>query len=155
METQAERLKKIINSLNMRNKAFEELIGLPNGTIHNINKRGSVSMYIAKRIANYVPININWLMTGEGEMYKENAQFGNIVNITRGNNNTSAVGLGNSITIGESETVKALKLQIKLLNEYIESKDRTISYQSEIIELLKENIAILKLKQNKNYENNT
>lgn len=155
METQAERLKKIINSLNMRNKAFEELIGLPNGTVHNINKRGSVSMHIAKRIANYVPININWLMTGEGEMYKENAQFGNIVNITRGNNNTSAVGLGNSITIGESETVKALKLQIKLLNEYIESKDRTISYQSEIIELLKENIAILKLKQNKNYENNT
>lgn len=155
METQAERLKKIINSLNMRNKAFEELIGLPNGTIHNINKRGGVSMHIAKRIANLIPININWLMTGEGEMYKENAQFGNIVNITRGNNNTSAVGLGNSITIGDSETVKALKLQIKLLNEYIESKDKTISYQSEIIELLKENIAILKLKQNKNYENNT
>ena len=155
METQAERLKKIINSLNMRNKAFEELIGLPNGTICNINKRGNVSMHIAKRIANYVPININWLMTGEGEMYKDSAQFGNIVNITRGNNNTSAVGLGNSITIGESETIKALKLQIKLLNEYIESKDKTISYQSEIIELLKENIAILKLKQNKNYENNT
>ena len=155
METQAERLKKIINSLNMRNKAFEELIGLPNGTICNINKRGNVSMHIAKRIANLVPININWLMTGEGEMYKDSAQFGNIVNITKGNNNTSAVGLGNSITIGESETVKALKLQIKLLNEYIESKDKTISYQSEIIELLKENIAILKLKQNKNYENNT
>lgn len=155
METQAERLKKIINSLNIRNKAFEELIGLSNGTIHNINKRGSVSMYIAKRIANVIPVNINWLMTGEGEMYKGNARFGNIVNITRGNNNTSAVGLGNSITIGESETVKALKLQIKLLNEYIESKDKTISYQSEIIALLKENIAILKLKQNKNYENNT
>lgn len=62
-----ERLLEFLAYLGMGQNAFEEAVGLSNGSISKITK-GMRSDNIAKIAKRYPELNITWLVIGEGEM---------------------------------------------------------------------------------------
>jgi hypothetical protein len=64
------RLLKFLNYLGIGQNAFEKEAGIANGYIsHN---KGSIGSLIINKISNRYPeLNINWLLTGQGEMLNE------------------------------------------------------------------------------------
>lgn len=70
--TENQRLKFIINSLNLTQKAFSEAIGIKQGSLSDVlrQKNGlKVSESIKFKLENLYSINRTWLETGEGEMF--------------------------------------------------------------------------------------
>lgn len=65
-----ERLKKYVKSQGLTISAFEKAINVSNGYINSISKGigGENLMAIIEKSPN---LNINWLLTGEGEMLKK------------------------------------------------------------------------------------
>ncbi len=70
---QAERLKKLLSELGVNQASFARALGISKGQITNIlNGEREISNILALAItAVYTerPINSNWLLTGEGEMF--------------------------------------------------------------------------------------
>lgn len=66
-----DRLFEFINYLGTTPGAFEKNAGLPNATIKNFKE--DISSKTLKKLINRHPeLNINWLLTGEGEMLVKN-----------------------------------------------------------------------------------
>lgn len=77
-----ERLKDFANSLNLTISAFEKEIKASNGYINNISK--SISLEKISTLKQKFPqLNIEWLLTGEGEMIK-NEPKNEVIPITAG-----------------------------------------------------------------------
>lgn len=68
-----ERLKYFIKYLNIRNADFERSIGAGNAYVQNISK-GIGSNYLEKIREVYPDLNIEWLLTGKGEMLRSEVQ---------------------------------------------------------------------------------
>lgn len=66
------RLSKFIESTNMSVRSFEKRVGLSNGLIGNVIKKGaSIGTDKLERILETFPdLNPEWLVTGQGEMLK-------------------------------------------------------------------------------------
>lgn len=76
MDSIRERLYKIadINGLSMRK--FEELCGLKRGNISNMTELGAIgSDKLSKIIDTFSDVNAQWLLSGEGEMLKNNSDL--------------------------------------------------------------------------------
>ena len=70
------RLKELRLSNNLTQKAFAEALGISQGFIANVEKgRYKPDGDIIIRIANIYSINLDWLLTGEGEMKKPLAKY--------------------------------------------------------------------------------
>lgn len=67
-----DRIRAIINEMNISDRAFAEKINIPQTTISNLFNRGSEPGYkILSNIINYIEfISPEWLLTGKGEMLK-------------------------------------------------------------------------------------
>jgi transcriptional regulator with XRE-family HTH domain len=64
------RLKKLITYLKISNKEFAEIITIsPNALSHYLNGRRNISNNIIAKIHKNTGCNLNWLLTGEGEMF--------------------------------------------------------------------------------------
>jgi len=72
MSTIGERIKILIDTENLNISTFESMIGAGNNTIGTSIKRNSnfSSSILSKILKKYKNINAEWLLTGEGEMYK-------------------------------------------------------------------------------------
>ena len=72
METISERLDALIKKLNKNPKTFSESIGYAPSVVYNIiNGRNKPSFELIESIVRaYTQINRDWLMAGEGEMFK-------------------------------------------------------------------------------------
>lgn len=69
-----ERLTTFIKTLNIGQGAFEKTVGLSNGYVNNI--RVSIQPDKLQKIALMYPnLNTGWLITGEGEMLKQNRGY--------------------------------------------------------------------------------
>ena len=69
-----ERLFKLLESLQIGQAAFEKKAGISNGYINNL--KNSIGANIASKISVAFPnVNINWLLTGEGEMLKDSEYY--------------------------------------------------------------------------------
>lgn len=89
-----ERLKKFIESKGLGQKAFEIECGLSNGYVNNI--RRSVTIEKARQILERYPeLNINWLMTGQGEMLKTQSTNTVVSGDVSGNGNLFVAGNNN------------------------------------------------------------
>lgn len=123
-----ERLKKFIASKGLGQKAFEIECGLSNGYVNNI--RRSVTIDKARRILERYPeLNINWLMTGEGQMLKPQSANSVSVGSVSGNGNSFVAGNNNhvgGITPPKHEDVETIE------GEEVEIKE-TIILTPEII----------------------
>lgn len=67
METKRERLERFIETMGYSIREFERAIGVSNGTISHVKDNLSANLK-DKISANFQQLNMNWLLTGEGEM---------------------------------------------------------------------------------------
>lgn len=74
-----ERLKQLVNALNLNNNSFAKAIGVnPVVTFNVLEGRKSKPSFelLEKIIFTFDNINLYWLLKGEGEMFKDRAQAG-------------------------------------------------------------------------------
>ena len=74
MDNTKERLKELIKKLKVGQNKFESICGLGNGTINN-SRGGISSASIAKIIAAYPKVNVEWLVSGQGNMFKDEEEM--------------------------------------------------------------------------------
>ncbi|WP_099465603.1 hypothetical protein [Parabacteroides provencensis] len=130
-ETIKDRLIKFLAYLNIGQGKFEKNCGLSNGTVNNIKKGGITTQKIEKILFAYPNLNIDWLITGRGEMEKDN----NIRKSPLVSNGSGTVGsviggniTGNGHNIGivpadcERELVRA-KAEIDILKRKIKEME--------------------------------
>ncbi|UOB16613.1 helix-turn-helix domain-containing protein [Abyssalbus ytuae] len=72
-----ERILHIRKHSGLSTRQFEFKIGKSNGYINQLKKRGSspAADVISKIIESYPEYNLQWLMTGEGDMYSKNVDL--------------------------------------------------------------------------------
>lgn len=145
-----ERLKEFINYKNIGRNKFEDSIGVSNG--YTSTKSKSLSSDVLEKIhATYPELNINWLVSGEGDMI-----YNTKLNVST---NSGSISQGQTINIElpTSGTEKIIKPdgtveiqqasqnsdnsgEIARLKQRIEDLERLIQSKDEIICLLKESV---------------
>lgn len=111
-----ERLVEYIEFKGITKSYFEKSIKMGNGYISNVKSIGSDKL--EDIINKYSDLNIEWLITGQGEMLKTEYNASRDNNINNGHNtgvigNTGTVGNvgGNHVSTGDSNNIK------KIMNE--------------------------------------
>lgn len=89
-----ERLLEFLESENITKSYFEKTIKAGNGYINNVKTIGSDKL--EDILKHYPSLNIEWLITGHGDMYKKEYNAGRDNNIVEGDNK-GVVGSGNSV----------------------------------------------------------
>lgn len=114
-ETVKQRLIKFIKFKSLSQAKFEKAIGVSNGFVNNISK--SIGVEKAQRISNIFPeLNIGWLLTGEGEMLKEEEPTID-----------EEIQRLEKLIEAQSEAIRSQKLLIAMLQEKIETLQRAIA----------------------------
>lgn len=75
METIKDRLIKFLAYLKIGQGKFEKNCGLSNGTVNNIKEGGITTQKVEKILLAYPNLNIDWLITGRGEMEKHPSEI--------------------------------------------------------------------------------
>jgi len=106
-----ERLKIYINSLNMTVSEFEKSIFVSNGYINAISKSIGIDK-LEKIIELYSNLNIEWLLTGKGEMLK-----------------TPGVGLSEVVALTDNERgyLELLKKNLKEKEEQLQDCKKEVA----------------------------
>ena len=119
------RLKMFLKHKGMSQKDFASQIGVSTGYVNAISKGiGQEKIYIIKE--KYPELNIDWLMTGEGEMLKAQSTNNVSVGNVSGNGNNFVAGNDNNIGTPRKEDVETIE------GEDVEIKE-TIILMPEII----------------------
>lgn len=133
--------EKIINRLfaylkrkNIPHTRFEKEIGLSNGYLKTQERRKSDlgEGVISKIIDNCLDINIIWLMTGKGDMFRADKDLA-ITQSVQGNNNV-AIGHNDGSSINMNELPNNDKQSTLLLEEYKERLKKQDTYIKELQE---------------------
>lgn len=132
-----ERLKKFIKSQGLTISSFEKSINVSNGYVNSISKGigGEILLTILEKSPN---LNMNWLLTGEGEMLKEVDKGTSLSQTISGDNNTMS---GNETYINsnnnsDKKTIKELKKRLSECEKKLEEKEKQISKLINVIEKL-------------------
>ena len=145
--TTKERLKELISKQGLGQNAFEKKVGIAVGYL--ASKSVSVtSDTIEKVIENFPNLNLDWLMTGKGEMLKNT---GTMTGSNQGDGNkieyknSGNVGVGNTVyvTLPESGTQKIIKPDGSVELTSIGSNDDASDKLQRENEALKEKISHL------------
>jgi transcriptional regulator with XRE-family HTH domain len=123
-----ERIIELMKYLNLNKNSFSEEIGMSsNVTIGRIiNEKRTPNPSTLQKIINRFPqVNYDWLLTGEGEMLKNNQQIGDISHSTVVGANVN--GNGNKITHNDfADMIELQKGYQDLLKRKDEQIDRLI-----------------------------
>lgn len=120
METVKERLIAFIAHKHISKAEFSRMIGVSQAYVTSI--RGSMSPDKIQRIAMVFPeLNIEWLMTGKGNMLQSVSGNGVVIN---GDNRMNNATIDNRHYYSDSPDV--LRAQIDVLEERIKEKDAQI-----------------------------
>jgi transcriptional regulator with XRE-family HTH domain len=97
-----DRINLILKAKNLSAKQFAEEIGIqPSGMSHILSGRNNPSLdFVMKVMKRYPEIDINWLMSGKGEMYVFGTPSAKSVHV----NDNQTLSHGNSITQDDSRT---------------------------------------------------
>jgi hypothetical protein len=121
MKTSKERLIEFLAYLGVGQNTFEKKVEISNGYISH--SKGSIGSEIVSKISEKYPeLNTEWLMTGKGEMLKNNQQIGDITHSTVVGANVN----GNGINITNNNFSEMIELQ-KGYQELLKKKDEHIS----------------------------
>lgn len=141
-----DRLIEFVKYKKISRNRFASIAGLSYAFINNVGQ--SLSLITQTKIENKFPeLNMQWLLTGEGEMLKpvKSSKENPIINSPLAH---SSINGNNQITIGEyssSERTEVLdishiqlemekmRLEIDLLKKLIEEKDRLIAEKERMI----------------------
>jgi hypothetical protein len=148
-----ERVESIRTFLKFNKKTFSEVLGYTYSQHYTKYLGGTISLSVKaiKSLVEYDKrFNINWILTGEGEMLLNNESSSNSKNIYGDGNNTQ-VGHNNELNsnsnnnsnVTEIELLKkenkSLNKEIKSLNRVIESKDSQLKDKERLISILEKN----------------
>lgn len=134
MSTQKERLFAFINVLGYSVREFERSIGVSNGTVRHLND--TVTANVRQKVsAKFPQLNIDWLLTGSGDMLYRSNSITN-VNVDMGDsihhNSAAVVARGANGTHAE-DVIAAKDREIEKLEAEIQSLKDQISYLTKSI----------------------
>lgn len=146
-----ERLKFLIESLNLSARAFSAAIGVPDSNTRNYLSKGTKlnSDYLESISSHFSHVNLGWLITGEGEPLLTDALPQVQTNVSGDRNNVASGKNGKAIqkNYGLSDCEKerdglraerdSLTKQVELLHGQLQTKDALIASKEETIDLLK------------------
>ena len=137
METQKERLFAFIKAIGFSVREFERTIGVSNGTVRHLSD--TLSANIKDKIStNFLQLNINWLLTGNGEMLVVPTE-----GTPRDDRETTEQITKDQPRTNQgttNEVVALLKKQIEQLEYIVElQKDRILQLEKECEDLKKAN----------------
>lgn len=95
------RFKSLLNELNMSQIEFAQTFGMAKSTVSEVSSgriRTLPPDVLTKLHTEYF-INLNWLLTGEGEMYLSKGGSGNISSRGSGNINMTGGGISGGVNI--------------------------------------------------------
>jgi len=119
-----QRIKFLINELNLNSRAFSVKLGIDPTVMHNIvSGRMNMPSYIVleKILLTFDNINSRWLITGKGNTYEYSVEPISVLNET-------------------SPSYENLSKEIRLENEIINLKGQIEAYKNVITSLSKNNI---------------
>jgi hypothetical protein len=137
METVTSRIKLIINMLEYSVRSFENNIDVSNGTIQKAiaNEKTVGSDVLSKILHKFPQLSAEWLMRGEGEMFRTTAN-GNNGSINTGVN----IGMQSSTVEGDVaiHTIEhqALVDVVAFLQEELKEKNNQLKAKDELINRL-------------------
>lgn len=87
-----------------------------------LNSTKDFSTDVLKQVMVLFPdLNIEWLLTGEGEMLKTGDNNQIVVN-----GDSSVAAMNSQVNTGDGQAVEQLKMELKLKDQMIEEKERLI-----------------------------
>jgi bacteriophage CI repressor helix-turn-helix domain len=105
----SERLKQVIEDKNLNIKAFSEISGIPYRSIQNyLRNEREPNVEALIRLKEAINIDINWLLTGEGKMYR---------NLPNDELKAKEQALINHYRIMSNDTQTAFDVSFKTLSE--------------------------------------
>ena len=136
------RIHKLIDKEGISVRKFEQSINASNGLIRKAitNNTDVQSKWIVEIARAYPTLNLNWLITGEGEMYKEEEHCCNDIVVEQSEKNIHLYELNElkikvdtllSINISNKAVIDSQAETIRSKNEIIEMKDKIIALLSE------------------------
>ena len=132
----SDRLMLVIRHLNLSINAFAKSIDVSQALLFNYAKGRMPSVtFIEKILTKYPEINIEWLITGKGEMLKSAINIGNINNA----GNINSRGSNNKITNSGNIEVKNFTPELEKALLKIEFLEKMLKDKEKIIELLTKN----------------
>jgi plasmid maintenance system antidote protein VapI len=116
-----ERLQLIVKMTVREQKKFSETIGIsPNSFSHYVTGRRKLPLEVAIRISEHTNCNLNWLLTGKGEMF-----------ITEQNNDASVYNVECAKCDEQAQRVKELEQEVKSLKKSISELEQQNSELSQ------------------------
>lgn len=126
--TTKKRLLDFLTYLSIGQTVFEKKVGISNGYVNNV--KNSIGSEIISKISDVYPeLSTEWLLTGKGEMLRNNQQIGDIAHSTVVGANVN--GNGNRIT--NNDVTSMIELQ-KGYQEMIKKSQEQIDRLIGIIE---------------------
>lgn len=108
---------KTVNSISGGNSALQVKLN------RQIRGKSTISAEAIEVVAKNIPdLNIEWLLTGEGEMLKTPSAGGQVV----ANGDSSVAAMNSHVTTSPSPTVEQLRTELKLKDQVLEEKERLI-----------------------------
>lgn len=136
-ETINDRLRLFIKSQGMKVGQFEKSINVSLGFVNNISKGiGKEKLNTIREL--YPMLNIEWLIFGEGPMLNQSASIsvGGSVQ-SNGDGGVNIQGDNNTLTPAPpAHEVQALNEKLKMMEQLLQEKERTIQSQQTIIDIL-------------------
>ena len=117
------RIKQIRNEKSLTQDEFSNILGIKQANLSHIENKGSkISVEILDKIISNFDINADWLLSGEGKMFRNEQKMGDISKSTVVGNNIQGNGI--SIQPPISETVadnynEIIKKQQEQIDELI------------------------------------
>lgn len=127
-----ERIRILVKNERITLKIFGELIGFAQGTLNNMFSRGNNPSFemIYQIATHFSTYSMDWLITGQGEMYKKEYNAGRDNNVVEGNNdgvvgsgNTVGSIGGNHVSISDTSNIKKIMEKEKVSIEFAQSVD--------------------------------
>lgn len=125
MQTIQDRLARFLTEENISTQKFERLCNLGVGAASKLSQKSYATTYA--RIAKAFPqLNIDWLKTGEGDMYNPAPSMD--INFDFKMSGQSQMAVGNITNINDAKTqIAVLQERIKALESQIVEKDARIA----------------------------
>jgi transcriptional regulator with XRE-family HTH domain len=129
------RIRKIRSEKKLTQGEFSDMVGAKQANLSHIENRGSkITIDILNKIISNFDIDANWLLTGKGEMHRNEQKIGNISSSTVVGANVNGSGINIHHSMSEetiSEFAKNYNEVIKKQQEQIDSLIAVISKLSD------------------------
>jgi hypothetical protein len=151
-QTINERIKFLIDSLNLSVRGFSAVLDTPASTTRNYLDKGTKPStdYIERISERFQNVNIHWLITGNGEPFLSshptmNANSKNDIKKVKGTVQANTGDTVNNITLDNCQRdLAAAKAEVKALHEQLASRDALLASKDALIAAKDETISLLR-----------